>query len=93
MHANLLAAQAKETKGQVVNIACADRITINGVIALINEFLETHVQPQYVPARAGDVKHSLADIGMAREVLGYVPPVAFREGLQQAIAWYKTNLL
>ncbi|HSV26908.1 MAG TPA: SDR family oxidoreductase [Sedimentisphaerales bacterium] len=93
VHANLLAARAKETKGQVVNIACADSITINGVIALINEFLGTRVQPQYVPARAGDVKHSLADISMAREVIGYVPPVTFREGLQQAVAWYRTNLL
>jgi nucleoside-diphosphate-sugar epimerase len=93
VHANILAAQAKETKGEVVNIACAERITINGVISLINEFLGTQVQPVYEPSRAGDVKHSLADISFARQVIGFTPAVSFRDGLKESIQWYKANLI
>jgi nucleoside-diphosphate-sugar epimerase len=93
VQANLLAAQAKETKGEVVNIACSESITINGVISLINEFLGTHIQPVYEPSRAGDVKHSLADISLAREVIGFTPVVNFRDGLKGSIQWYKANLI
>ena len=93
VHANLLAARVPQTKGEVVNIACGERITVNGVISLINEFLGTDVRPRYVPARAGDVKHSLADITLAGQVIGFAPVVKFRDGLREAIKWYRTNLM
>jgi len=93
VHANLLAARVPQTSGEVVNIACGERITVNGVISLINEFLGTDVRPKYVPSRAGDVKHSLADITLAGQVIGFAPVVKFRDGLQEAIKWYRTNLM
>lgn len=93
VHANLLAANVAETQGQVVNVACGERISINATIALINEFMGTKVAAQYLPGRTGDVKHSLADIGEAGKVLGYSPIVSFRDGLKEAIEWYKVNLV
>ena len=92
VHANLLAAKAARTEGQVVNVACGDRVTVNQIIKLINDLLGKRVVPKYVPARAGDVKHSLAAIDLARQVLGYEPVVPFGEGLRRAIEWYKNNL-
>lgn len=92
VQANLLAARAKKTAGQVVNIACGTAVTVNEIIALINESLGKNVTPIYVPSRPGDVKHSLADITAARNLLGYQPKVSFRDGLQKAIGWYRDNL-
>ena len=93
VNANLIAARAKHTAGQVVNIACGEVVTINAIIDMINEIVGKDVKPEYAPDRAGDVKHSLADITKANEVIGYTPSVAFREGLQTAIDWYRKNLL
>ena len=90
--ANLLAARAKQTHGEVVNIACGDRITVNEIIEMINNLLGKNVKPNYVPSRPGDVKHSLADISLADKVIGYKPLVQFRQGLEKAIDWYKHNL-
>ena len=93
VEANLLAACAKETHGEVVNIACGERITVNAIIELINDILGQEVGAEYVSERLGDVKHSLADISLAKEVIGYEPVVGLREGLEKAIEWYRVNLL
>jgi UDP-glucose 4-epimerase len=93
VEANLLAARAKETHGEVINIACGDKITVNEIIAMINEIVGMDVKPDYVPARKGDVKHSQADITLAEKVIGYKPVTGFREGLEKAIVWYKENLM
>ena len=93
VEANLLAARPKQTHGEVVNIACGKRITINEIIALINENLGKNIVAEYVAERPGDVKHSLADISLAEKVIGYRPVVHFRRGLEQAIEWYRSNLL
>ncbi|MCH8969676.1 MAG: NAD-dependent epimerase/dehydratase family protein, partial [Planctomycetes bacterium] len=92
VEANMLAAAAKTTQGQVINIACGQSVTINQVITTINKLLSTDHEPQYAPPRAGDVKHSLADITLAREVIGYEPHLMFEDGLARAIEWYKANL-
>jgi len=91
--ANLLAAKAKQTKGEVLNIACGQAITVNEIIALINELLGKSIQPIYTDPRPGDVKHSLADITAAQNLLGYKPTVPFKQGLELAIDWYRENLL
>lgn len=91
VQANLCAARAEKTNGEVVNVACAEKITVNEIIAMINEMVGKNVVPIYAPARAGDVKHSLADITAARELIGFEPVVLFRDGLQKAIAWYRDN--
>ncbi len=92
VEANMLAAAAKTTQGQVINIACGQSVTINQVIATINKLLGTDHKPKYAPPRAGDVTHSLADITLAREVIGYEPHLMFEDGLARAIEWYKANL-
>ena len=93
VEANLLAASAKQTKGEVVNIACGQRVTINEIIKMINDITGKSVKPTYTPTRAGDVKHSLADISAAQKVIGYKPVVMFEDGLKKAIEWYRENLL
>jgi len=93
VHANLLAARAPQTKGQMINAACGDVITINEIIGLINDYLGKDVKPKYVPQRKGDIKHSLADISMAKQVIGFEPVVDFHAGLKKAIDWYRENLL
>ncbi len=93
VEANLLAGRAPKTEGQVVNIACGEQITINAVIGLINQLLGKDVKTNYAPQRAGDVKHSLADITLAEKVIGYKPVTDFRTGLEKAIQWYRENLI
>jgi nucleoside-diphosphate-sugar epimerase len=91
--ANLLATHAKKTSGQVINIACGQAVTVNETIDIINELLGRDTKPIYAAPRPGDVKHSLADISLAKKTIGYKPKVSFRDGLQKAIGWYRENLL
>jgi nucleoside-diphosphate-sugar epimerase len=93
VEANLLAARAKKTKGEVINIACGQAVTVNEIIDMVNELLGKNVKPTYAAPRPGDVKHSLADITLARKLIGFTPMVQFREGLEKAIDWYRDNLL
>jgi len=89
--ANLLAMEAAETHGEVVNIACGEHISINQIIARINESLGKRVPAKYVPERPGDIKHSWADISLAQRVIGYRPTVSFADGLKRTIEWYAAN--
>jgi len=91
--ANLLAARAKKTKGEVINIACGEAVTVNAIVEMINELLGKDIKPIYTDPRPGDVKHSLADISFAEKLIGFKPQVSFRHGLQKAIDWYRENLL
>ena len=93
IEANLCAARAAQTAGQTMNIACGERITVNEIIRLINQLVGKSIAPRYVPSRAGDVKHSLADIQLAGKLIGFRPVVDFRKGLEIAIDWYKENLM
>jgi len=93
VYANILASKVPKTSGEVVNIACGQAVSINQIIALINQILGTDIEPIYAPARPGDVRHSLADISLARDLLGYEPIVMFEDGLRLAIDWYRHNLL
>ena len=93
VEANLLAARAKQTKGEVINIACGEAITVNAIIDMINKIVGKNVKPTYVPSRKGDVKHSLADITQAKKLIGFKPVVSFKDGLKKAIEWYRVNLI
>jgi nucleoside-diphosphate-sugar epimerase len=86
---NVLAMNAPKLSGEVVNVACGGELTINEVIVAINRVLGTNIQPRYVDPRPGDIKHSRADIGLAKKVLGFQPTVGFEEGLRRAIEYYK----
>jgi len=90
--ANLLAAEAPEVHGEVLNCACGQAVSVNQMIARLNELLGTDIAPRYDPPRPGDIKHSLADISLARKIIGYEPKVPFDKGLEQALDWYKQNL-
>ncbi len=92
VQANLLAARAKETHGEVINVACGEAVTVNAIIGMINRLLGKKVKPIYAPARPGDVKHSLADITAAKKLIGFQPVMLFREGLEKSIDWYRHNL-
>jgi len=93
VHANLLAARAKHTAGEAINIACGQAVTLNEIIAMINTSVGKNVKPVYTDRRLGDVMHSLADIKLARKLIGFKPRVSFEQGLRKAIAWYRENLL
>jgi nucleoside-diphosphate-sugar epimerase len=90
--ANLKAAETTKGIGQVINIANGERISLN---QLLNELVsltgKSSVTPDYQPSRAGDVKHSLADITRARELLGYEPEVDLRTGLRKTIEWLQKS--
>lgn len=92
IQANLCAAHASGGAGEVFNIACGARSTLNELVCYLNEILGTDIEPEYTTERAGDVKHSLADISAAREVLGYEPQIDFRQGLELAVEWYREHL-
>ena len=95
VQANLLAATvaSPEARNQVYNVAVGDRTTLNDLFGLLRSNLAAHgvsanVQPAYRDFRAGDVRHSQADIGKARRLLGYAPTHRLAEGIAQAMPWY-----
>lgn len=91
IEANLLAATAPGVAGQVFNVACGQRYTLLDLITTLNEILGTHIEPVFDSARSGDVKHSLADISRAQEMLGYKVLVDFKEGLRRTTEWYRES--
>lgn len=87
VEANLLACKEglEDLSGEVFNVAFGKRITINELVHTINKILEVDISPHYVDQRPGDVKHSLANIGKARQFLRYEPKVDFYEGLRKLV--------
>lgn len=71
--------------GQVMNVACGERFTLNQLVAELNAILGTSLEPEYLPERVGDVRHSQADVDRARELLGFEPSVSFGEGLRRTV--------
>jgi nucleoside-diphosphate-sugar epimerase len=93
LNANWLAANAKETHGEAANISTTNAVSVNTVVRTIGKLLgKENIKPIYAPPRPGDIKHSLADVKRAKELIGYVPLVTFEEGIAKAINWYKENL-
>jgi UDP-glucose 4-epimerase len=92
LDANLRSFQADKLNGEMVNVACGERITLNRIITLINRQLGTEIEPEYQDPRPGDVRHSLADVSAAQRVIGYKPRILFDEGLALSIDWYRQSL-
>jgi len=89
VHANLLAAAcAKPLAGEVVNVACAQRTSLNQMLNLMSEKLEKPVKKNLQDSRLGDVRDSLADISAAEKLLGYRPQVLFAQGLELTLQAY-----
>jgi UDP-glucose 4-epimerase len=91
VQANLKAAESSEASGRVINIAVGERITLNNLLAELQKIIGTNLTPQYEPTRAGDVKHSLADVTLAKKYLGVEKLVPLTEGLRRTVEWYKQN--
>jgi nucleoside-diphosphate-sugar epimerase len=83
VQANVLAAFTKEAAGQVFNVACGQKTSINQLAEAIAEITGTAHEPSHVAERAGDIRMSVASIDKARSVLGYEPTIGLREGLEQ----------
>jgi UDP-N-acetylglucosamine 4-epimerase len=99
VQANLLAATAPdEATGEVYNVACGERTTLNRLFGLIRDGLAVHhpalggVQPLYREARAGDIRESQADVTLIRTRLGFEPTHSVADGLRGALAWYAADL-
>lgn len=98
VQANLLAAttETPEAMNQVYNVAVGDRTTLNVLFGLMRDNLIAHgvradTKPVYREFRAGDVRHSQADIGKAQRLLGYAPTHGIVQGVQAALGWYVRN--
>ena len=90
--ANLKAASATGGLGQVINIANGERITLNQLLQELKDLTgRSGIEADYRDSRVGDVRHSLADISRARQILGYEPLVGLRDGLQRTIDWWKAS--
>ena len=93
LRANLAACEAGPgADGRVFNIGTGQRVTVNDLCAEIARLLEVEANPIHGPERAGDVRHSLADISLAKEHLGFEPAFTVASGLERAIGWYRENL-
>ena len=93
IEANLKACLAShEAAGEAFNIAYGGREYLIDIYHTLTRTLGKDIEPIYGPDRKGDIKHSNADIGKARRLLGYEPEYSFERGLSEAIAWYKANL-
>ncbi len=88
----LRACTAPSAPGQAINVGVGASFTLNQVIAILNRIFEKDIRPRYDAPRAGDVRHSRADVGRARQLLGYEPIVGFEEGLRRTVAWYQGAL-
>jgi nucleoside-diphosphate-sugar epimerase len=89
VQANLKAAEAAGVSGRVYNVACGRRTSLLQLAAHLNALLGTQIEPRHGPARAGDVKHSLADVERARTELGYRPSTDMVEGLRRCVEWWR----
>ncbi|MCK5032957.1 MAG: NAD-dependent epimerase/dehydratase family protein, partial [Calditrichia bacterium] len=89
VNANLLACKAPKAAGQMMNLACGDRMTLNELAKNLQDILQIDIDPVYEPPRAGDIKHSLSDITKAKELLGFEVVVPLYEGLKKTALWFK----
>ena len=88
VYANLLACNAEKAAGEVINIACGESYNLLELVKMINEILGKNIKPRFAPERPGDVKHSLASIDKAKELLDYEVKVDFKEGLARTNKFY-----
>jgi len=86
--ANILACEKKAATGNVINIACNKAYTLNELAEKLNKIIGTDIPPSHGPDKIGDIKHSLADISKAREILNYEPEIDFDEGLEKTVEWF-----
>ncbi|UCC39926.1 MAG: SDR family oxidoreductase [Candidatus Aminicenantes bacterium] len=89
VEANFLAAEAQNVTGEIFNIACGEKTSVNSLAKKINELLGKDISPVHDEPRPGDILHSLADISKAKKMLKYDPLVSIDEGLEKTIRWFQ----
>jgi len=87
--ANIAAAESGAAGGEMFNIARGDRITVNALLAAVNDILGESIEPVHEPPRPGDILHSFADVEKARRGLGYEAATPFMDGLRATVRWYR----
>jgi nucleoside-diphosphate-sugar epimerase len=91
VEANLLALTADGAAGKMMNLGCGARISLNQLIRQLEMIVGVSAQVEYLPARAGDVRDSLADIGLAERLLGYRPAISVGDGLARTVEWFRNQ--
>lgn len=92
VEANLLALHAEGAAGQVFNVACGERTSLRRLIQVLEDSLGISATVEYVDPKPGDVRHSLADINLARSLLGYEPRVLMREGIKLTVEAFRATM-
>ncbi|MEC8336936.1 MAG: SDR family oxidoreductase [Planctomycetota bacterium] len=90
VHGNLLAADAEGVAGRSFNVAAGRSVTLLEMLAMLNKYLGTDVEPEFADPRPGDILESLADISAARAAMNYEPQVGFEEGISRSIDYYRS---
>ena len=85
------ASEAAGVSGRVYNVGTGRSVTLLELVAALNRVLGTSAVPKHAPARAGDVRHSRADVTRARQEWGYEPRVALEDGLAETVRWYRAS--
>jgi len=90
VHGNLLAAERPNIGGRTINVADGGQTSLLQLLKVLGELLGRSIEPEFKPARIGDVRDSLADISLARKLLGYEPQIRLEEGIKRTIAYYRS---
>ena len=91
VQANLLAMSREHSHGEVINVACGRRISLNQLLDILQKILRSRTLPVYQDARRGDVRHSLADIQKGKHLLGYEPVVGTEAGLNHTVEYFRAK--
>ena len=92
VEANILALKSEDAPGKVINIGCGEALSLNRLIACLQDILQATAVVEYQPARPGDVRDSLAAIDLARASLGYSPHIAVSEGLKMTAEFFRSRI-
>lgn len=89
VRANLLAAEAPQAAGRVINVASGQQQTITRLAALLGRLVGSDLAPEHTAPRPGDIRHSWADVSRAGALLGFSPQVPLEEGLRRTLRWFR----
>jgi UDP-N-acetylglucosamine 4-epimerase len=90
VYGNLLAVEAPDAPGKVINLACGGQLTLNQLLALLRQITGSDEEAEYTDPRPGDVRHSWADITLSEQVIDYKTQVPLKEGLRKAVDYFRT---
>ena len=93
VNANLLACRSSLAPGHVFNIACGQRYSLLDLFNVLKNIFHSEIQPMHTEPRPGDIRDSLADINLAKEILGYEVKVSFEEGLKRTVASFESKTM